>query len=106
MLSGGQEMHALFCCQQAVEKALKAVIIARTGKMAPRTHNLPRLAELADVALDELQLDLLANLSTLYNYTRYPDELEEASVDSARKEIREIFRLTEETVQWLLSLLR
>lgn len=45
MLSSGRYLYVVFCCQQAVEKALKALIVVRTGEMPPRLHNLPRLAE-------------------------------------------------------------
>lgn len=45
MLSSGRYLYVVFCGQQAVEKALKALIVERTGEMPPRLHNLPKLAE-------------------------------------------------------------
>lgn len=83
MLDAGRFLYVLFCCQQAVEKALKAVIIARTGKLAPRIHSLPRLAELASVAPDAAQLDLMGDLSNFYMQSRYPDEMEPAGDETS-----------------------
>jgi len=49
MLKAGRYLYVLFCCQQAVEKALKAVIVRRTGELPPRVHNLLRLADVAEI---------------------------------------------------------
>ena len=48
-------LYAVFCCQQAVEKALKALIAEQSEEMPPRIHNLRRLARSLDLALDESQ---------------------------------------------------
>jgi HEPN domain-containing protein len=47
MFKAGRFLYVLFCCQQAIEKALKAVIVKKTGELPPRIHNLLRLAETA-----------------------------------------------------------
>ncbi|MEW6227780.1 MAG: HEPN domain-containing protein, partial [Bacillota bacterium] len=46
-------LYAIFMCQLAIEKGLKAVVVARTGRLAPKTHNLTYLAELGQVQLTE-----------------------------------------------------
>jgi HEPN domain-containing protein len=53
MLASGRYLYVMFCCQQASEKALKAVIVRKTGTLPPRTHNLLRLAEAAGVGSDK-----------------------------------------------------
>ena len=105
MLEARRYVYVLFCCQQAAEKALKAVVIARTGKLAPRIHNLPRLAELAGVALDPPRLDLLADLSNYYVQTRYPDEIESVGQETDPQRVQATLDMTEETLEWLLSML-
>ena len=35
MLTSGRYLYVLFCCQQAVEKTLKALIVHRTGEFPP-----------------------------------------------------------------------
>ena len=63
MLDAGRYIYVLFCCQQAVERVLKAVIVRRTNDHPPRTHNLVRLAELAVVDLTKDQLRFFRELS-------------------------------------------
>jgi HEPN domain-containing protein len=105
LLDGGRHTHALFCCQQAIEKALKAIIIERTGKLPPKIHALPRLAELAKVTLPQAQLRLIAELSIDYMRTRYPEEEKELADETSREEVETIFEASKEMVQWLLSMM-
>lgn len=106
MLDCGRVFYVLFCCQQAVEKALKAVIIARTGKLAPRIHGLPRLAELAGVQPDEARLDFMAQLSAFYFQSRYPGESEPPSQTADHEQAIAALQAAEETVGWLLSMIK
>lgn len=106
MLEAERHVYVLFCCQQAVEKALKAVIIARTGKLAPRIHSLPRLAELASVAPEAERLDLMADLSNFYVQSRYPDEMEPTGEATSLDRVTKTLDETKEAVEWLLSMLK
>ena len=45
-LRGDSYLHCIFGCQQALEKGLKALVVAATEKAPPRIHNLVRLAAL------------------------------------------------------------
>ena len=63
MLASGRYLYVLFCCQQAVEKALKALIVRRTGELPPRLHNLLGLAESAAIQLETDQKRFLGELS-------------------------------------------
>lgn len=67
----GDYYASVFFSHQAVEKALKAVIIEKRRELPPRTHNLLELAQLAGVP--EPHLHLLRELTTDYITTRYPD---------------------------------
>jgi HEPN domain-containing protein len=71
--------HLLFHAQQAAEKALKAVLVAR-GQPVPRTHNLARLMEMlgGKGVLPDLVL-AAASLSAYAVVTRYPADLGEAT---------------------------
>ena len=55
MLDSGRYLYVLFCCQQAVEKMLKALIAKRTRELPPRLHNLIRLAEVAALRFRKTQ---------------------------------------------------
>ncbi|MEN6575948.1 MAG: HEPN domain-containing protein [Phycisphaerales bacterium] len=105
MLASGRYLYVLFCCQQAVEKALKAVIVRRTGGMPPRVHNLLRLAEVADACPDQQQGRFLGELSAYYIQSRYPEEIKAAGATVTRELADDVMKNTEKTVQWLLSIL-
>jgi len=65
--------HALFFANQSVEKALKALVVRETKKIPPRTHNLVRLAELANIPLDEEFTRVLGRIREYNLEARYPD---------------------------------
>lgn len=64
-----------FHAQQAAEKAIKAILLAKLGKV-PRDHSVLRLAEMSgDKELFELHKEELEFLDMFYVPTRYPDAL-------------------------------
>jgi HEPN domain-containing protein len=105
MLASGRYLYVLFCCQQAVEKALKAVIVARTGALPPRVHNLVRLAEVANVESDRDRLRFLGELSAYYIQSRYPEEIRATGSAISQELAGEVMNNTEQTIQWILSML-
>ena len=106
MFKAGRYLYVLFCCQQAVEKALKSVIVKKTGELPPRIHNLLRLAETAGIESGEEQIDLLTKLSGYYIKSRYPEEIRVAGAAITQGLAREILGGTERTVKWVLSILQ
>lgn len=106
MFKAGRYLYVLFCCQQAVEKALKAVIVKSTGALAPRTHNLLRLAEIAGVKLDQEQVRFLGELSGYYIQSRYPEEIRAAGSTISEELAGKVLARTEQMITWVLSILR
>jgi HEPN domain-containing protein len=82
-IAGGQFYAASWFGQQAAEKALKAVLIERTGELPPRTHDLHflggKLNVPATIARD------LQTLNPVSGLARYPDSLGVAPVDAVRR---------------------
>lgn len=105
MFKAGRYLYVLFCCQQAVEKALKAVIVTKTGELPPRVHNLLRLAEVAEVESDHEQIHFLTKLSGYYIQSRYPEEIGAAGAKVTPELAREVLSKSTETVKWVLSML-
>ena len=64
---------ALFHCHLAVEKALKAAVMEKTGRPHPKVHNLSRLAQLVGDDWSAADRDLLATLSEFAVAARYDD---------------------------------
>lgn len=89
-----------FHLQQAAEKALKAVLVAR-GRAAPRTHDLEQLAEAVEAFHPALAgwADRLLGLSEFAVAQRYPG-VEEPAVDlgGAEAQVRELVAAAERAV--------
>lgn len=66
---------ACYTCQQAAEKALKALILAK-GKLIPKVHSLDRLiSELKKLKIDTKKIEKGAQeLDKYYISTRYPGQ--------------------------------
>lgn len=105
MLATGHMSHCVAQCQQAVEKAIKAVIINESGEQPPRIHSLSRLAELIPLELDDEQRLLVASLSNAYYMLRYPVELALKDAEPDEDATTEILRRTGEVVECLRQLL-
>lgn len=71
----GHTRHGLFFVHLTLEKILKAPVCLQTKDLAPRIHNLIRLAELAELNLDPRQRELLAEINIFNIQDRYPDTL-------------------------------
>lgn len=71
-------------CQQAVEKALKALHIAQHGELAPKTHSLKELAELTSMS-DDLDRAVF-KLGEDYFKLRYPDDAGRAPFERCTRE--------------------
>ncbi len=85
-----------FHAQQAAEKALKAVLVARAIPF-PRTHNLGALLDLLANALQPPAEIQAADILTDYAVSsRYPGEVEPIT----EEEYQEALRLAERVVHW------
>jgi len=90
-----------FHAQQAVEKSLKAVLLAH-GVSFPRTHNLRVLVDLLPAALARPgAVDEAVGLTDYAALARYPGEYEPVSDE----EYRAAVRLAEAVVEWAKGVL-
>jgi len=105
MMNSGRYLYVLFCCQQTVEKMLKALIVKQSNEFPPRIHALIRLAEAAALELSDEHAQLLRELSNYYIQTRYPEGITALASRISESQARLIFDQTEEIVQWLLSMI-
>lgn len=99
---GKKFLHCAYMCQQAVEKALKAIIATKNEVPIP-IHNLPELAMNADV-WDTLQAEQHIFLRALTAYAieaRYPELRYRLYQQCSRDEAERILRSTREMVAWL-----
>ena len=93
--------HGLFFAHLALEKALKAHVCRVTQDIAPRLHNLVRLAESAELDIQPAQVDILAEMNSFNIEGRYPDTL---SSPPSQEEAQHYMTQAEEVFQWLISM--
>jgi HEPN domain-containing protein len=101
-------LHCLFFCQQAVEKALKAVYYEKYSRTPPRKHDLIVLAEAADIfsELDDPKKDLFVLLSQYYIESRYAEDLEKIKKHCTQEVTEGILKRTGDALIWLKSKLK
>lgn len=106
MLQAGRYLYVVFCCQQAVEKALKGLIVLRTGETPPRLHNLPQLARKAGLQVDPERAELLRVLTNAYILSRYPEPPGGPGGSLTHAAAAELLSQTEDTSEWILGLIK
>jgi HEPN domain-containing protein len=72
LVDAGKTRHGMFFAHLALEKLLKAHICKKTDKLAPKIHNLVRLAETAELQLKPADVDTLAEMNEFNLEGRYP----------------------------------
>jgi HEPN domain-containing protein len=100
LVDTGRVRHGLFFAHLALEKSLKAVICERTQDLAPRLHNLSRLAELAVLAPDALKMEVLADMNAVHIEGRYPESL---TKPPTKEEALIYLAEAEGIFQWLMN---
>lgn len=66
-------LHGLFFCHLVIEKAIKAHVVKQTKDIAPRSHNLIYLSEMADLIFEDDDEIFLGILMKYQLQGRYPD---------------------------------
>jgi HEPN domain-containing protein len=102
MHKSGPYLYVVFMCQQAIEKALKAVLAFQSKEIKP-IHNLSKLAELADI-LQELDKDTHVFVDWLSHYylnARYKETIDTLSQAIGKIEAKECLTKTEKVIIWL-----
>lgn len=102
MLRTDRLLYVGFMCHLATEKMLKAHVAKATQQMPPKTHNLPRLANLGEIeqTMSDAHQRLLKKLTPLSVEARYPpDRGITKTLD--KQGAAELLNLTQELIQWL-----
>jgi len=98
VLSEDLFQQAVFYCQQAIEKLLKAIWTESQGAGThPRTHNLVKLANDLGLSLTRERKNLMMDLTDQIFPSRYP----EAGWRYTKKVAEEYYNSTRELFEWL-----
>lgn len=95
---GRKYKYASFLCQQAAEKALKALLLKKGHKLI-KTHDLVLLAR--KLGASEDIITLCKELTPVYVETRYPDLGEGRFKEFTIEETKEDIKNTEKIVKWI-----
>jgi len=99
MFKTGRYVYVIFMCHLAIEKALKAVVMAQTDKHPPKTHDLIYLISLGKVKLPQDLMDFIGMINNAGIVTRYTEDLSKL-VSSYPKEIaKEYLKTTLEIIE-------
>lgn len=93
--------QCLFFVHLSVEKRLKAIVVAKTRKHAPFTHNLLDLAQLVGLSLSKEQQDHLQLLIDYNKLGRYPDASKPAPSRLTRTGCERTMRAARSFSSWL-----
>ena len=74
MLTNGHYNWSLFVGHLVLEKLLKAIYVKEHQKLAPRIHDLVKLAKSISLHLSDEQLIFLSEVTDFNMESRYPDE--------------------------------
>jgi HEPN domain-containing protein len=98
-------LYVGFMCHQVVEKLLKACYAFYKDEVPPFTHNLTKLALLADIFKDfsEEQKDFLDHLEPLNIESRYPAYKDEMLKLLTSERCVTLLEQTKDFKQWVLQ---
>lgn len=98
----GHYSHCLFFCHLSIEKLLKAIVAKETKNYPPYTHDLRKLAEIADLDLDLKQEKALEIISIFNIVGRYADtKLKFYQKYNKKDYAQKYLKTTEELLLWL-----
>jgi HEPN domain-containing protein len=100
LIDRGRVRHGLFFLHLSLEKALKAHVCRVTRDIAPRLHNLVRLAELGKLHPPQENMDALAEINAFNLEGRYPESL---SPPPTSAEAHDYLVRAEGVLRWLNS---
>ena len=73
LVAGKKNIEGLFFCHLTIEKILKALVVKSTLQLAPKSHNLIYLCELASIDLSDDNKLMMSILMKYQLEGRYPE---------------------------------
>jgi len=98
LIESNRLLHGLFFCHLVIEKVIKANVVRQTGEIAPRSHNLLYLSEIANLVFDEDDEIFLGILMKYQLQGRYPDY---NPIIPDKTKVNEYLTKTEKLLSWL-----
>lgn len=91
----------LFFCHLAIEKLIKAMVVERTGKLAPFIHDLEKLAHLAKISLTNETTNTLREITNFNVAGRYEDAKYSFYKKCTKSYTEKYYKICQEIFLWL-----
>jgi len=101
MLADGHYTWSLFIGHLVLEKLLKAIYVSEHQNIAPRIHDLVKLAKSTSLNLNDEQLVFLSEVSDFNMEGRYPDEKNQFARRCDKQFATDYLRRIKEMRAWL-----
>ena len=101
MLKSGRTVYCVFMCHLSLEKALKGLLVKRTGDFPSKSHSLIYFLEKLELELDETQYEFVFMLNKISVPTRYPDDLRKLFAAYTKERTELILNQTREVQLWI-----
>ncbi|MDR2591061.1 MAG: HEPN domain-containing protein [Oscillospiraceae bacterium] len=102
LLKGKRFLDMAYFCNQVTEKALKALVTGYTDETPPKTHDLHKLAKLANIS-EQLSIEHRIFLDDISKYqieARYPETKKRIAETLSKEKCKQILEETEEFLCW------
>lgn len=101
MLKSGRTVYCIFMCHLSLEKALKGLLIKKTGEYPSKSHSLIYFVDKLELELNENFSEFIFMLNKISVPTRYPDDLRKLFVAYTRERTQSILDQTKEVQLWI-----
>jgi len=101
MLKSGRTVYCIFMCHLSLEKALKGLLIKRTGEFPTKSHSLIYFVDKIGFELSEVHYEFIYTLNNISVPTRYPDDLRKLFTVYTKERTESILQQTKEVQVWI-----
>ena len=101
MFRSGRYIYCIFMCHLSLEKALKGVLIKKTGEFPIKSHSLVYFSEKVGLSAEEKYYEFLYTLDKISVPTRYPESLSKLIAVFTKEKTEDILKTTKEVQQWI-----
>jgi HEPN domain-containing protein len=101
MFKSRRYLYTIFMCEQALEKLLKGLYIAKVDENFPREHKMWKIYDKLPMQIPADYLRLFDRLTAFYLTGRYPSYKQKLSKLVNRQEAEEVLKLSRKAFRWL-----
>ncbi|MFN8256101.1 MAG: HEPN domain-containing protein [Bacteroidales bacterium] len=101
MLKSGRNVYCIFMCHLSLEKALKGLLIRKTGEFPTKSHSLIYFVEKLELKLNDSFYEFIFMLNKISVPTRYPDDLRKLFAAFNKDRTSSILNQTKEVQLWI-----